>query len=257
MHSDRSGHDPTRLGGLIVADAWLPGAVRLQSRHDGGSLRGGAPRAVWHTSEHDPLAISARSVAQHLEQRGTNAHIVWNPFSGEIMQMVPATQAALLLPDGVGREGRRCLQILVVGLAREPFTDGAMQGIGLIVDWLDAWQVPRRWPAGDPLAPPEAYSAPRDRRPWARGGHFGVSQVPHAQGPAPGAIDTSRITGPVTPPEMPRITVGEVSLPGTESLPIAHLVPGGTAPEPPVEAPTGPTADSPPGPAPVRASTPT
>lgn len=237
-----------------MADAWLPGAVRLQSRHDGGSLRGGAPRAVWHTSEHDPLAISAHSVAQHLEQQGTNAHVVWNPFSGQIVQMVPATQAALLLPDGIGREGRRCVQILVVGLAREPFTDGAMQGLGLIVDWLDAWQVPRHWPAGAPLAPPEAYSAPRDRRPWARGGHFGVSQVPYAQGPAPGAIDTSRITGPVVPPEMPRITAGEVSLPGgAESLPITHLVAGGT----PTEPSSASTAGSPPEPAPVRASTPT
>ncbi|MFB9838469.1 hypothetical protein [Actinoallomurus acaciae] len=237
-----------------MADAWLPGAVRLQSRHDGGSLRGGAPRAVWHTSEHDPLAISAHSAAQHLEQQGTNAHVVWNPFSGQIVQMVPATQAALLLPDGIGREGRRCVQILVVGLAREPFTEGAMQGLGLIVDWLDTWQVPRRWPAGPPLAPPEAYSAPQDRRSWARGGHFGVSQVPYAQGPAPGAIDIGRITGPAVPPEMPRITAGDVSLPGgTENLPIAHLVTGGT----PTEPSTASTAGAPPEPAPVRASTPT
>jgi hypothetical protein len=193
-------------------------------------------------------------VAQHLEQHGTNAHIVWNPFSGQIVQMVPATQAALLLPDGIGREGRRCLQILVVGLAREPFTNGAMQGLGLILDWLDAWQVPRHWPAGAPLPPPEAYSAPRDRRAWARGGHFGVSQVPHAQGPAPGAIDTGKITGPAVAQEIPRITAGEVSLPGgPDDLPIARLVPGSAPAEPSAAA----TPESPPAPAPVRASTPT
>jgi hypothetical protein len=221
-----------------VANAWLPGAGRLQSRHDGGPLRGGAPRAVWHTSEHDPLAISARSVAQRLEQRGRNAHIVWNPFSGEIVQMVPATQAALLLPEGVGREGRRCFQIVVVGFAREPFTDGAMKGLGLIIDWLDAWQVPRRWPAGAPLPPPEGYSAPQSRRSWARGGHFGVSQVPHAAGPAPGAIDISRITGHDRPPEVPTITAGEVSLAGPENLSIANLMPGASVspPEAPVRA---------------------
>ncbi|WP_345470899.1 hypothetical protein [Actinoallomurus oryzae] len=241
-----------------MADAWLPGAVRLQSRHDGGSPRGGAPRAVWHTSEHDPLAVSAHSVAQNLEQQGTNAHVVWNPFTGQIVQMVPATQASLLLPDGIGREGRRCLQILVVGLAREPFTGGAMQGLGLILDWLDAWQVPRRWPAGAPLAPPEAYSAPRDRRAWARGGHFGVSQVPHAQSPAPGAIDTGRITGPAVAPELPRITAGEVSLPGgAEDLPIARLVSGAASAETSAGPAAAATAGPPPGPAPVRASTPT
>jgi hypothetical protein len=224
-----------------VADAWLPGAGRLPSRHDGGPLRGGAPRAVWHTSENDPLAISARSVAQRLEQRGGNAHVVWNPFTGEIMQMMPATQAALMLPDGIGREGRRCLQIVVVAFAREPFTDGAMDGLGPIMDWLDVWQVPRRWPAGRPLPPPEAYATPRDRRAWARGGHFGVSQVPYAEGPAPGAIDIAKITGPGPPREVPQT---EVPRPGaSESLRMTSLMPDAAAP--------------PPEPAHVRASSPT
>jgi hypothetical protein len=187
-----------------VADAWLPGAGRLHSKHDGGSLNGGVPRAVWHTSENNPYMISARSVAQRLEQQGSNAHLVWNPRSGEIVQMVPATRAALLLPDGVGREGRRCFQVVVVGFAREPFTTAPLKGVERIVGWLDAWQVPRRWPAGEPLRSPEAYHAARDRRCWARGGHFGASQVPHTSGPAPGAIETWKITGPEPPPETAR-----------------------------------------------------
>jgi hypothetical protein len=197
-----------------VADAWLPGAVRLRSKHDGGSLRGGAPRAVWHTSENNPDTISARSVAERLEQQGRNAHLVWNPRSGEVVQMVPATRAARLLPDGVGREGRRCFQIVVVGFAQEPFTGGAMDGIEKIVRWLDAWQVPRRWPAGEPLPSPEAYHAARGRRWWARGGHFGVSQVPHTNDPAPGAIDIRKIIDP-DPGGIPRprMASGEVTPP--------------------------------------------
>jgi hypothetical protein len=229
-----------------VSDAWLPGAGRLHSRHDGGPLQGGAPRAVWHTSENDPLMISARSVAYRLEQRGRNAHVVWNPFTGEIMQLVPATQAAVLLPDGIGREGRRCLQIVVVGFAREPFTGGAMKGLGMIVDWLDVWQVPRRWPAGEPLPPPEAYSARQDRRPWAGGGHFGVSQVPHAAGPGPGAIDTNRITGREPPPGVPQMT-----LPGNTEGPRSSRLMSGA-----VQAPFPPPVP-PPEPAHVRASSPT
>jgi hypothetical protein len=223
-----------------VSDAWLPGAVRLPSRHDGGPPRGGAPRAVWHTSENDPLAISARSVAQRLEQGGRNAHVVWNPVTGEIMQMVPATQAARLLPGDVGREGRRCLQIVVVGFAREPFTDGPMKGIAAIVDWLGGWQVARRWPAGRPLPPPEAYDGDRDRRSWARGGHFGASQVPHGNSPAPGAVDIGRITGL----GVPRIAADEMTLSADEEeLRIAGLMPD---PPPP-----------PPEPARARASSPT
>lgn len=242
-----------------MADAWLPGTGRLTSRHDGGPLQGGAPRAVWHTSENDPLRISARSVAERLEQRGVNAHIVWNPLTGEIVQMVPATQAALLLPYGVGREGRRCLQIVVVGLAREPFTNGALESIESIMEWLDTWRVPRRWPAGAPLAPPEAYAAEQDRRLWARGGHFGISQVPHGPGPAPGAIDIGRITGHGRPAELPR---GEVALPGMRA---ASVLPG-AVPAPVVPGPitSGSVTPAPVGrpepahvPAHVRASSPT
>jgi hypothetical protein len=230
-----------------VSDAWLPGAGRLHTRHDGGPLQGGAPRAVWHTSENDPLMISARSVAYRLEQRGSNAHVVWNPFTGEIMQLVPATQAALLLPEGIGREGRRCFQIVVVGFASEPFTDGAMKGIGVIVDWLDAWQVPRRWPAGEPLPPPESYNARQERRRWARGGHFGVSQVPYAPGPGPGAIDVNRITGREPPPGVPQITAGEMTLPGNTEGPRSSRLMSGAVPAP----------VPPPEPAHVRASSPT
>lgn len=186
-----------------MAEAWLPGAGRLHSKHNGGSLKGGAPRAVWHTSENDPRTISARSIAQRLEQRGHNAHVVWNPLSGEIVQMVPATRAARLLGD-VGREGRACLQIVVVGFAGEPFTAGPLEGLDDILGWLDSWHVARRWPAGDPLPCPEAYQARRDRRPWARGGHFGSSQVPLTRDPSPGAIDTRKITGPEEPVGIPR-----------------------------------------------------
>ncbi len=180
-----------------MADAWLPESGRLHSKHHGGSLNGGVPRAVWHTSENDPSTISARSVAQRLEQQGRNAHLVWNPCTGDIVQMVPATEAALLLPDGVGREGRRCFQIVVVGLTQEPFTRTPMKGIERIMSWLDGWRVPRDWPAGRPLPSPEAYEGARGRRAWARGGHFGASQVPHTSGPAPGAIDIFEITGPL------------------------------------------------------------
>lgn len=145
--------------------------------------------------------ISARSVAQRLAQHGLSAHLVWNPADGEIVQMVPATESAVLLDHGVGREGRVCLQIVVVGVATEPFTDGPLNGLARIVAWLDGWRVPRRWPAGPPLPSPEAYQSTCGRRAWARGGYFGASQVPYATGPSPGAIDVERI---ITPGGLPR-----------------------------------------------------
>ncbi|WP_018655570.1 hypothetical protein [Actinomadura flavalba] len=185
-----------------MADAWLPEAGRTPAREDGGRLRGGAPRAVWFGSDSDPRAVSARSVAADLSRAGRPAHLVWNPRSGEIIQLVPATRAAGLLGD-VGHEGRTCLQIMVVALTAEPFTAGTLPGVETIMAWADGWGVARRWPAGPPLPPPHSYQARRDRRDWARGGHFGASQVPGSQRPDPGGIDVRRLTGPDTPVTAP------------------------------------------------------
>ena len=222
-----------------MADAWLPGAGRLPSKHDGGPLKGGAPRAVWHTSENDPWRISARSVAQRLEQQGRNAHLIWNPCSGEIVQMMPATLAARMLSGGIGQEGRMCFQIVVVGSARKPFTGGPLEGLESIVGWLDSWHVPRRWPAGEPLPSPEAYHAARGRRSWARGGYFGSSQVPGMSDPAPGAIDIYKITSSEAPRGVPRprAAPGEAAPLSGRDEPLGHRLQAPDRMQPPAQAP--------------------
>lgn len=199
-----------------MADAWLPEAVRLPARQDGGALRGGAPRVVWLTSGSDPRAVSARSLAADLAKAGHPAHLVWNPVTGETVQQIPILRAALALSadgprgdrlagPGPGREGRICAQIMVVGQARDPFTGARMSGLDPIMRWLDGWGVARRWPAGPPLPTPQSYESRRERRAWARGGHFGASQVPDVVRPDPGGVDVRRITGPDTPlPALPR-----------------------------------------------------
>lgn len=63
------------------------------------------------------------------------------------------------------------------------------------MDWLDSWDIPRRWPAGCPAAFGHAHTTQRSRRLWARGGHFGASQVPCCVAAGPGAIDIQRLTG--------------------------------------------------------------
>ncbi|SEG56796.1 hypothetical protein SAMN04489712_106337 [Thermomonospora echinospora] len=201
-----------------MADAWLPGAGRIPAELDGGQLKGGAPRVVWFTSEHDPRSVSARSAAHDLARTGRPAHLVWNPHTGEIVQLLPATRAACLLADPVRGEGRVCLQILVIGLAREPFTGGPLNGLDAIMRWLDGWGVPRRWPAGPPLPSPQSYHSDRQRRPWARGGHFGASQVPECVLPDPGGLDIHRITGQDTPAveiPRPRPPAGQRTTPAT------------------------------------------
>jgi hypothetical protein len=212
---------PPDWGFVFVAEAWLPGAGRLPSSDDGGSLKGGAPRAVWSTSENDPQTVSARSVAQTLAYGGMPAHLVWNPLRGEVVQQLPATRAALMISGEAGREGRACLQIMVVGFASVPFTLGPLRDLELVLDWLDSWGVARRWPAGPPPALPAAYQTSGDRRCWARGGHFGHSQVPGCQTPGPGGIDIHKLTGPEpVPPELPGhpLSSEQLGLVGTRAL---------------------------------------
>jgi len=166
--------------------------------------------------------VSARSTAQDLAKEGRPAHLVWNPCTGEAIQMLPATRAACLLADPVRGEGRTCVQIMVVGLVREPFTSGPLNGLDAIMRWLDGWGIPRRWPAGPPLPAPQSYHADRHRRPWAKGGHFGASQVPGSMLPDPGDLDIRRITGQDTPVvEIPRPRTPAISPAGQSRL-LAH-----------------------------------
>ncbi|WP_030171488.1 hypothetical protein [Spirillospora albida] len=209
-----------------MADAWLPDAGRMPARHDGGALQGGAPRVVWCASETDPQGVSARSVAADLLKEGSPPHLVWHPGSGDIVQLLPLTRAGRLLGVAAAREGRTCLQIAVVAQARVPFTGAVLLGLDPLMRWLDDWNVPRRWPAGPPLPSPQSYHSQRSRKDWARGGHYGASQVPGADRLDPGALDIRRITGPDTPVAAiprPRHVPGMDPAPAT--VPPARLTP--------------------------------
>jgi hypothetical protein len=215
-----------------MSDAWMPGAGYLRTTLDGGQLKGGAPRAVWQALRADPRIVSARSAAQRLDQLGRPCHLVWNPLYGEIVQLIPIVRAGCLLgrPEGleqpagrpargefaaaqdqdqdqaaarwpaadlaeVNAEGRICVQIGVIAFAWEPFTSGPMDGLQSIMSWLDSWSIARRWPAGRPPAFPYGHATGGSRRIWARGGHFGASQVPGSTADGPGGVDTEMLTG--------------------------------------------------------------
>lgn len=192
-----------------MAHAWMPGVLRIRARTDGGPLRGGAPRAVWLTLGTAPLAVSIQSAAQRLVSECRPCHLVWDPLTGEIAQLISILRAGRALgapeqlacdprlipasPPNVSAEGRICVQIGVLGHPAKPFTDGPMIGADRIVSWLDSWGVSRNWPAGQP-ADCRATRSRRSRVLWARGGHFGASQVPVCGNLSPGAIDIDRLT---------------------------------------------------------------
>jgi hypothetical protein len=193
-------------------------ARRIPAAADGGPLRGGAPRAVWLAVAAAPRTVSLAAAAQRLISDRRPSHLLWDPETGEIAQLVSARRAAcaLIVPGcpgtNVNTEGRACLQIAVLAHPGEPFTDGPLAGLDPIMDWLDSWSVPRRWPAGQPAGDSQAGSGQRadgqardvqradgqrERRRalWARGGHFGAGQVPDCENTGPGSISIARLTG--------------------------------------------------------------
>jgi hypothetical protein len=191
-----------------VAHAWLPGARRIRAGTDGGRLKGGAPRAVWLTLGTAPRQVCVQSAASRLLLDERPCHLIWDPVTGEMAQLISVLRAGLALgaPERLGwrdgggpardvnTEGRICVQIGVLAHPGEPFTDGPMTGAEAIIAWLDSWGIPRRWPAG----PPAHYHEPRhvrSRALWARGGYFGASQVPGCGNAGPGDIDIERLTG--------------------------------------------------------------
>lgn len=189
-----------------MAHAWMPEAMRIMAEADGGALGGGAPRVVWLTLGSPANSVSVQSAAQRLVAEHRPCHLVWNPMTGEIAQLISVLRAGRALgapdrldwtpvriqrrPENVNAEGRVCVQIGVLALAAEPFTDGPLIGVDAIMSWLDSWGVPRRWPGGQP-----GRWAESSRAVWARGGHFGASQVPGCEHAGPGAIDIHRLTG--------------------------------------------------------------
>ena len=168
---------------------------------------------VWLTLGADPRVISVCSAAQRLVQENRPCHLVWDPLTGDLAQLLPIVRAGCALgtpenidyaPDllphgrpGVNREGRLCVQIGVLASPREPFTSYQMIGLGEILTWLDSWQIPRRWPAGAP-APFRTAGRARSRALWALGGHFGASQVPDCENVGPGGIDIDQIASAAT-----------------------------------------------------------
>ena len=193
--------------------------MRIRAETDGGPLIGGAPRAVWLTLGSTPGAVSVQSAAQRLIGERRPCHLIWDPVTGDIAQLISALRAGRALgaadhlgwapgrvrahSENVNAEGRVCVQIGVLGHPGQPFTSGTLIGIEAIVSWLDSWGISRRWPAGRPerycLELPSATPAVAGRRSpvtWARGGHFGASQVPGCDNAGPGCIDIDRITGP-------------------------------------------------------------
>src|SRR5260370_11461433 len=138
----------------------MPGVRCIRAETDGGQLGGGAPRVVWLTLGADPRVVSVCSAAQRLNQENRPCHLVWDPLTGDIAQLLPIVRAGCALgtpeyldyapdrlphrPAGVNRDGRPCVQIGGLGSPRPPFTSLQMVGLAAILRSPDSWPIPPR-----------------------------------------------------------------------------------------------------------------
>jgi len=183
-----------------VTNLYLPGAKVIPGVN-GGTMLGGPAKVVWHTTENDPTKTSATNVAKYLVGSGNTVHLVWNPVSGEIVQMIPANLAGRGLENRAGgvetnRAGRVVVQIEVVGRASQPFTNGPCVGLPAILAWLTSLGIPAVW-VGTP---------DRSTANWAKSGHFGHMDVPENSHTDPGNVDKTKLTTPTPEVDMPLTT---------------------------------------------------
>ncbi len=180
-----------------MPELWIPGAQVVNRASMGLSLTTGPAVAVWHTTE-TPKG-SAGAVARGDNMARWPAHLVWDPYTGELFQLLPANLAGRALVTH-NRDGKAVIQIESVGYAQDaPLSTSPMKGLPAILAWLDSWGVPRSWPAGAPLPYPQSYGAGNGQRGhWGASGHYGHSQVPENDHGDPGMVDVAKWAKPAT-----------------------------------------------------------
>lgn len=131
-------------------------------------------------------------LADFVNQAGIPYHCLWNPTTGQWIQMIPFHKAARSLKGGgmyggasVNKAGRAVIQVCVTGFGYRPFTDlDTLKGVSVLAAIAKSWDVPlsfrTRW----------GPDANRNRNTWRHDGFHG-----HCHSPAVGEnhLDPARI----------------------------------------------------------------
>jgi hypothetical protein len=138
---------------------------------------------VWAISGDDPEKVSASQVAQRMNIRMTQPHLVWNPADGELVTMMGADRENRFL---LSPSLRRTFSILVVGQESPVFTDYPEQHLMELLT-----HIPESVPSSWPLGPPSTLGL-MPVGPATKPGHYTADQVSHVHLPV-GPIDIRRM----------------------------------------------------------------
>lgn len=173
----------------------MPGAEQ-RPQPGGVAMNTSLPsRVTWHitwdalTNGQQP---SFDGVAGYLERMGYCPTLMWDPWTGRIVQFYPADQGGRALVNW-NQDGRYNIQIETFfspGAVRDGVTyatvaDTPCVGLAEILAWTDSLGIPRVWPMG---APQWAGNS-RDPGIWnSEPGHYGHCNVPDNTHTDPGPM---------------------------------------------------------------------
>lgn len=178
-----------------MADNWMSGATQLRSSRRVNLNKNGLKLVTWHTFE-CPYSWQVKRAAQYLIDNKSEAHFVFHPTTGEVVQLLPvSTGARTLRSSNVATNacGSVHIQVEVIGYARQPWTSdltpAGRAGLSRLVAFMKSHGVPNQWCMG---TPPPTYPGPGvARRVPTKSGHYY-----HAAWPANDHGDPGRIANP-------------------------------------------------------------
>ncbi|TVZ96532.1 endolysin [Streptomyces sp. BK340] len=213
-----------------MVDLWMPGAAR----HDVGDhapTDGQYPaRVIAHiTWDKNATAgkpidhVSFEALLNYFTTSGVGMapHLIWDPFTGQIVQLYPADSRSKSVVDLAGgtrtnRAGKYVIQIEAVffpytrygGKVYATLADTPCKGWADINAWTRSLGIPDAWPMGHPTS----FAPNRSESVWEKqGGWYGHSQVPENTHQDPGSWPAFVSPPPPSqPPAKPRVSLAHV-----------------------------------------------
>ncbi|MFE7073814.1 peptidoglycan-binding protein [Streptomyces sp. NPDC057620] len=188
-----------------MAELWMPGAQKLAIGNT-APMDGGPAKAVAHvTWDKNATSVKPQALVPYENLRSyfsANAagkavapHLLWDPFTGRIVQFFPANSRSLSLADAPGgtrtnRAGKVVIQVealffpycKVDGKVYAKLADTPCKGWAELQSWVQSWGVPNAWPNGRPE------SCTRNTTTWAStSGWYPHKAVPENDHTDPGS----------------------------------------------------------------------
>lgn len=209
-----------------MVDLWYPGRTATHDIGNHAPMNGGPARATWHTTSNATDHAFANEFGYFGSGgAGEAPHAVWDPFTGEFGQLLPANSRAMSLMNAnvaTNRAGVYNIQIEIVftqdesigGKRYASVAETPCKGLSGIVNWLRSLGIPDVWPGGSPRA--FARQTVSESVWLNQGGHYGHCHVPGNLHVDPGPMPYL-FPAPPTPVPTPTPLEGDVVVIATVS----------------------------------------